>query len=643
MAEKGLLPEATTLVLDQMVADFKVRHRTGAVDHTALRVFIPHCDVLGGNYNRFSCDNSEPKSIVDQMVESLTAAKDDGCFVPWSYVFGDYSVSGLDSSRQGYNSYKHVLKDAGTLLNSTYIADFTRASRDELEWWKLAALSKKINKGMVGAEDHFNLNDADWDMKLTMYGLLSRLFIKSLRQKVLRGMRGTARKGGSLGKPPLGYTRKVLRDENGNVVIGRNDKPKKVPCIDPGTCQDAVHMFELFVVKGWTPYRIMKDFNQREVDGWNGWTEGGIRKMLFNPSYVGVFIWNRTRKEYDWDKEKWVTVENPRSEWEIHYDPDLAIVPELWKGARRKLAASRRDCPRTGKSYPRRTATTLFSGTLQCGYCKGPIKLWKSGKYPVMYCPNGHNGKHGCELSASKSTRIIEKCILGFLNEYLLTPEHIHERVDSANAFLAEEASKPRADVRPLNKRVRLVESKIRKLVLKIEDEEDATLSEGYHVRVKQLQRELNGLRAEIRAATADNAEPPAPLDASDVEAHLADLRGLLNQDIPMAAEAIRAMTGPITITQEPIPGKSHGARWIATFSPDLTGLLAKVANDKECPDSITLEYLCRRNWTMSQSAVSIRQRITAGDKVGDIARAEGVSEQTVRRERNDMRPRDAT
>lgn len=51
----------------------------------------------------------------------------------WSYVFCDYSVSGLDSARQGYTSYNKVLGDADHRIETTYIDDFTRASRDDLE------------------------------------------------------------------------------------------------------------------------------------------------------------------------------------------------------------------------------------------------------------------------------------------------------------------------------------------------------------------------------------------------------------------------------------------------------------------------------------------------------------------------------
>ena len=81
------------------------------------------------------------------------------------------------------------------------------------------------------------------------------------------------------------------------------------------------------------------------------------------------------------------------------------------------------------------------------------------------------------------------------------------------------------------------------------------------------------------------------PLEPSKAKVYLADLRDLLNREIPLAAEAIRTLTGPIEIRQEPIAGRSNGARWVATFSPDLLRLLRRVAKEKEIPELLALEY----------------------------------------------------
>ena len=137
IVQAGRLPEPTDDTIRQMVGDFKNRHRGGKIDPSPLLVFLKYATKLGGNYNRFSCDNSSPLSIIDQMVNALSKACTEKRFVPWSYIFCDYSVTGLDASRQGYTSYKTLLADKEHPLDCTYIDDFSRASRDSMEWWKL--------------------------------------------------------------------------------------------------------------------------------------------------------------------------------------------------------------------------------------------------------------------------------------------------------------------------------------------------------------------------------------------------------------------------------------------------------------------------------------------------------------------------
>jgi DNA invertase Pin-like site-specific DNA recombinase len=305
LVQAGLLPTIDDAVIDAMVEDFKLRHRTGQVDPEPLRRLLKYCLKLAGDYSRYSCDNSNPKSIIDQMVKALEKARQEDRFVPWQYVFADYSVSGLNTSRQGYASYKAVLQEKNHYIETTYIDDFTRASRDEVEWWKLAHLSRRLQKRMIGASDGFDLFAPNWDMMLSVYALLSRLFIKGLREKVKRGLRGAARRGGSLGVPSLGFTRTARRDEHGNIVCDRDGLPQHVPCIDPSTREDRKMLYELYVEKCWSPYRITKHFNALKVDGWDGWTELTIKRLLWSPTAIGMFIWNKTRREYNYEEQKW--------------------------------------------------------------------------------------------------------------------------------------------------------------------------------------------------------------------------------------------------------------------------------------------------------------------------------------------------
>ena len=120
---------------------------------------------------------------------------------------------------------------------------------------------------MIGASDGFDLSDPNSDIMITIYGLLSRLFLKGLQEKVRRGMKGAARRGTCLGKPSLGFTRKVHRDVHGNVVCRPDGRPRHELCIDPATREHRLLIFQLFVEKGWSTYKIARHFNQCAIDG----------------------------------------------------------------------------------------------------------------------------------------------------------------------------------------------------------------------------------------------------------------------------------------------------------------------------------------------------------------------------------------
>ena len=643
LAKAGLLPERQTEIVHKMVDDFKERHRTGHVSVTAVQPFLRKGMPLGGSYSRYSCENSSPNSITDQLINQLKRAKEENRFIPWQYVFADYSVTGLDATRQGYSSYKAVLADKENLIETTYIDDFTRASRDEIEWWKLAALSKRLNKRMIGASDGFDLNSPDWDLKITIYGLLSRLFIKGLREKVKRGMRGAVRRGTVRGSLPLGYTRRERLDPQGNVVVGPTGLPKFEPCIDPATKDAAMLIFELFVVHNWSPYKIAKYCNQHRVDGSNTWSDRSITKLLTNEAFVGVFIWNRWSTVFDYEKNKLVRVKNPRSQWEIHYDRNEALIPmDWWRAARRKLAAARRASPVTGRKLSRnqKSATTLFSGTLHCADCAQELKLVRSNtrdKYRQLGCLNGFRNVHGCTVTGSKSTRIIEECLLGYLQDNILTEDRVITLLGKANAFIEQEAQRPQVDLKPLEAEVKSRQAKIKRLVRRVEETDDEAMANQYERRACELQKELNAFMVTINEAKARNRKALKPLPLERAQGYLADLRQTLNQDVKMAAAAIRELTGPIKIRQEAVPGQQRRTRWIATFSPDLARLLCKIApNDPSIvaftdavDEPVNVEVVIDVGEAKVQK---IKSLVSLGMTEAEIANAAGCGTATVSR-----------
>lgn len=633
-----LLQERSDDYVKILVEDFKQRHRGMLADFKkSVDLASQFRLIIGGNYNRYSCQNSSPTSIIDQMNNCLDKARAENRFVPWKFVYADFSVTGLDASRQGYSSYKAMLSVSDHLVETTYIDDFTRASRDELEWWKLAALSKRLGKRMIGASDGFDISSPHWDISLTIFGLLSRLFIKSLREKVGRGMKGAARRGTSVGKLPLGFARRHKLDAFGKNVTGGDDSPIFEPCIDPDTSKYRLLMFQFYVEQGWSPLRISRHFNDLKVDGWDGWTATSIRNLLWNPTAIGVFIWNRTRREFDFEDEKWVKVTNPRKDWEVQYFPDRAIVPiVLWAAARRKRAARRRKSPLTGRKPSRNqnSPSTLFSGTLICACCHQELKLARSsGSSKQMGSLNGKGRAKGCRLSTSKSTRIIEECLLGYLRDTLLTDSVVQELVTKSNQFIEEEAAKPSVDIAPKKRRAAQLKVRINRLVTKVSETHDDALIGPYEEQIKRLQRELNDLLAAIRSIDASQNRTYKRIDVDQAKHALSDLRALLQGEAAIAGPIIRELTGEICIRQEPAPGRPNQFRWIATFSPQWSALLQRI-----CPHDTrgivaaasmsanSVEVIIEHRPRYEQDVVEFRRLRAGGATIGAIAAAYGIS-----------------
>ena len=274
-----------------------------------------------------------------------------------------------------------------------------------------------------------------------------------------------------------------MRDESHNPIHRPDGRPRHEPCVDPATREHAEMLFRAFTQDRVTAYKLAKKFNELKVENWTGFTVKGIKDTLANTAYIGVFIYNRTRGQYDHETQKWVRIENPRSEWIYVYDANLSFIShDLWFAAQKRLAQMRANSPLTGRKFSRNqiSASTLFSGTLFCGYCGQELKLYRSTKEAKSrFCPQGSFALHGCKLSTCKSTRMIEEAVLGFIREVLLTEAAIESVVARANDFLANERRKPRINTTSLKAEARKLEAKIVKLVLMVEDQPDPDLCRG--------------------------------------------------------------------------------------------------------------------------------------------------------------------
>lgn len=634
LVKSGVLPEPTEEIIRQMVEDFKTPHRTGTIPDAALEIYLQHNLVLAAMYPRYSDPNSQPKSIPDQARQILNKVKGQGRFVPWPLVFADYARSATYGVRQGYSSLLSVVKSVPSKVDAIYIDDFHRGSRDEPEWWRFAGMCKNNNLSLVGASDGFDLEGENWEEKLRLYNLFTQMEARFRRQRVRRGMRGAAQRKRVRGKLSLGFTRTPELDKSGNLVRRPDGRPYNVPCFDPETRCYRERIYELFCEKRWSPYKIMQLFNRAKVTEWSGWTEKDIKQLLRNPDAIGVFISNRNSREKNHETGKMETRRNPRSDWDVYHNPKLAIISiETWRKTQRRLVSLKRErASNPGQRSPPPVA--LFSNTLVCDSCKQPLKLVRSTeKYKQFGCVNQLGRRHGCKLTTSKSSRVIEKCLLEYLKGAIFNKDRLQELVRRANEKLADKAARPRQGVAPLKATLAQEQKSVSKLFDRIDRIDDPDLTAAYEQRISTHQKHIATLHQQVRDLEVSNRQPPSPLDLDRVQVYLADFAALLNQEVPAAAEALRELTGPIVIREEKLPGRKRGARLIATFQPDAVRFLRYLARNQNYPDCVTLEFLCHANWIMSESVEVPVEHVTQyqllGVKFAELYRG-GASVQSI-------------
>ncbi|MEX0885260.1 MAG: recombinase family protein [Phycisphaeraceae bacterium] len=389
--------------------------------------------------------------------------------------------------------------------------------------------------------------------------------------------------------------------------------------------------------------------NQRQVGGRTSRCGATITQMLRRRLYVGIRVYNERRQTVDPETGTRKTTTNPRSEWMVQRQPQLQVLPwRLWKRAQQRLTEVRNNNPHTGKTMPAdrqrdEYPSTLFSGTLVCSDCGQPLVLRRSaGAHKQFFCKAQRAHRNGCTLKTSKSAGIIEPVLVGWLTDRLLTPEHTGRLVKRANEYLAQEADRPKTDTAPLTKAIEHATARRDRLVDVLADGEAGDLA-AVKERLRKLEAEIRDLRRQRQELEATNAEVPPPLTRDDVLELLKDVRGLLEQEIPAAARAIREITGPIAIKQVEMDGYDR-PQWTASVRGDVLPLLRQAAGRKNCPSSLSWEFLYQREWTMpltgelpliklplhERIAPQVTQMLEAGDSVADTAAALDVSAHAV-------------
>lgn len=96
--------------------------------------------------------------------------------------------------------------------------------------------------------------------------MFSRFFISQLRDKVLRGMKGAARRQTSVGRR-LGYGLVPVLDALGRPVVGADERVVRERAIHSETMRSTMMATNWFALHEKNYTKIAKEFNRMKVDG----------------------------------------------------------------------------------------------------------------------------------------------------------------------------------------------------------------------------------------------------------------------------------------------------------------------------------------------------------------------------------------
>jgi DNA invertase Pin-like site-specific DNA recombinase/transcription initiation factor TFIIIB Brf1 subunit/transcription initiation factor TFIIB len=539
---------------------------------------------LGVAYVRFSDENSNPRSLDQQLLNVLTRARREGVFVPWLYVLADAAVSGTLACRRGYTIAKALVErreDFG--VEWFLIDDLSRMSRNTIESLRLGELATDTGVRVVGASDGFDSSNPQSSLLLPVLGSMNEAFVTQLKAKVKRGMDDAFRRGDNIQPPGVGYRMVVVTNPDGSPVITHKGTIEKRAEIDPEAARWIVRGAEWIAHDGKSPIDVARLFNEHHVGGRQTWSDNMIRKLYSRERLVGREVFRATRQERNRHTGKVRYVKLPQDQWLVRESPQLRILSdELAAAVRDKLHLAAQSFGRSAKDREKKVhRADLYPKVLIrpiCGGCGQPMILGRSlGRYQSFCCHNALHGIHGCTNRGYKSARIIDEAVLGAVKAALFTDGFITDLTAEVNARLAELARRPIPSTTKLEQEIAAADRQLKRLTDRL-DKTDVTHLEVVIAKAEEMGRQLAEKRDRLKELQRAGRRPRVKsVREADVVAALTHLRELLHGDVAVASQILKALVGEVVIEARMSEGKAK-PELVARFAINAIPALAVLA-----------------------------------------------------------------
>ena len=496
-------------------------------------------------------------------------------------IYADRAQSGARADRQGLLDL--VAAAQRRLFQVLFVDDLSRIARDatrllvtlnDLEFSRVRVVS--VADGLDTADDRAVLG-------FQVRAVFNELLLSDLRDKTLRGQRGQKARGYFVGEATFGYR----SQPSGPVSRDKHGRPRPAGYVmrpDPEEARIVLRIFQE-AAEAVSFTAIARGLNRDRVPGRfraaGGWTVGSVRRILANAKYVGHWVWNKRGTKRDRLTGRRQQVDKPESEWVVHDDPALRIVPQqLWDRLREVARVYKRVPARRGfaaghgsreHAYPRH----LLAGAMACAVCNRAIVL-VSGKAGGYYGCSGA-ARRGCGNRVRVRRHVAETVILGALSERVLQPDPVSRVLDQVRHQITV-LSETVPDLLK-TKRAQLEEARRRvSRIVNFVTSGGAGDSPALAAALARDEESVRSLEVEVRVL-GETSGPRVPFPSRAwIVKRLAVLRDLLQRRTEASGLLLRRLLGRIVL--EPVYPEEGAPYYLARTALDVLVLLESFGSD---------------------------------------------------------------
>lgn len=332
-------------------------------------------------YARYSTDDQRPTSIEDQVRKCRQLAAQKGYSVEEKWLFSDSAISGATKGSGKRVAFIQLL-DAieAREVDVLFVDEVSRIARNYLDGARIIDLVERTGLRVVTEDGIDSEQGHNWQLLWSFKLMAAVQQVQSTASEVIRGMVGQLERGYMIAQAPFGYVAEQVKGPDGRKQ-GTLWRP------DEKNAAIVMKMYE-WRYEGMSLLRVATRLNSENVPcpgqrrckkGAPYWRPATVARLLGNPIYKGIFVWNGSSYTRAKARKRRKTVEQ-----KVYERPALRLVSDdVWAACN----------PSAGKESFRGGGKHALSGVIRCGHCNARLSIGGGPKSFHVACPQCEQAK----------------------------------------------------------------------------------------------------------------------------------------------------------------------------------------------------------------------------------------------------------